>query len=349
MNALLTRPDPKRVLGTLAAACAVVALAGGLIMAMQGPGALVPAVRSFLDGSVSNSYALGITLRTMVPIMLTGLAASLTFRGGLFDVGQPGYLVAGGLAAAVAGASTPGPPLVVICAGLLAGALAGFAWAAGVAWITSLTGAAVVVVSLIAANLADGVAQLLTARVFQDPGATGVVETRAIPDRMLLPVLQPESELRAGIIVAVVLLIAVAWWTSGTVAGHRLHMFGRNPAFAALAGTPSRPYRRRLTMIGGTVCGLAGALETFAVYGRYVHGTLGGSTSPAWMGVTLAIMVPRSVLTLLPVGFLLAAMQTGFEGVQRDMGIAGSLGMVVQALILVFAAFSRRTSAAAWT
>ena len=327
------------------AASVALALAALWAFAMWGPESFRSAYQSFLDGSVSTPYAFGTTLRQMVPILLTGVAASLTFRGGLFDVGQPGYLVAGALAAAVTGSALPGPPVLVAVVSLLVGALAGTVWAAGVAWTTSLTGVAIVVVSLIAANLADGLAKLITTRVVQDPAVKSVVETRAVPEDAMLPILQSESQLRAGIVVALVVTAAVTWWSFRTTAGHRLHMFGANPEFAALAGTPPDAYRRRLTMTGGALSGLAGGLAVFDVYGRYVDGTLGGASSPAWLGVTVAIMTPRAIL-LLPVAFLLAMMQTGFEGTQRDLGIGGSLGMLIQALLLVLAALARRTPAA---
>jgi general nucleoside transport system permease protein len=327
-------------------ATAVAVVAALLLFAqLQGVGG-VAALRSFLDASVTSPYALGTTLRTTTPILLTGLAASLTFRGGLFDVGQPGYLVTGAIAAAVVGAAVPGPAPVAAGAGLLAGTLVGMLWAAGVAWTTSLTGVAIVVVSLISASLADGLTQLLTARTFQDPGVSGVVETRAVPDASMLPILHAESELRADALVALAVTAVAAWWAVRTASGHRLRMFGRNPGFAALVGTPVDSYSRRLTMVGGAICGLAGGLAIFGVYGRYVAGTIGGSTSPAWLGITVAVMTPRGVM-LLPMAFLLAAMQTGFEGTQRDLGIGGSFGMMIQALLLVLAALAGRTPAAA--
>jgi general nucleoside transport system permease protein len=335
-----------RPFAAMAMAVALVATAALLVTAEQGPGALLPATRSFLDGSMTSPYALGVTLRTAAPILLTGLAASLTFRGGLFDVGQPGYLVIGGLTAAVVGSATPGPAPLALCTGLLAGALGGMAWAAGVAWTTSLTGAAIVVVSLISANLAAGVAQLLTARVFQDPGVSGIVETRAVPGGAMLPLLEPESQLRADVLVALVVVVATTWWGARTASGHRLRMFGGNPEFAALAGTPPDSYRRRLTMVGGAICGLAGGLAIFGEYGRFLAGTLGGNSSPAWLGITMAVLTSR-FLFLLPAAFLLAAMETGFEGTQRDLGIGGSLGIVIQALLLGLAALSRRTPSAA--
>jgi simple sugar transport system permease protein len=230
---------------------------------------------------------------------------------------------------------------------MIVGSLAGAVWAVGVRWTGLAAGMNIIVISLIANYLADGVAKLLTARVVGDPDAYGVVVTRPVPADSMLPLVALQGGLRAGFVVALVVAVAAVIMLDRAVWGHRLRMFGLNPDFAALAGTEPHRYSHRVAAVGGALCGLAGALEVLSVFGRYLDGPLGGAASPAWLGVMLAVLVPRSAVLLVPGAVLLAMLQTGFTSVQRDVGVAGSLGILIQAAVLLSVAFASRARAAA--
>jgi general nucleoside transport system permease protein len=325
---------------TVALGASLLSLA--IIAALQGPGRVGPAARAFLDSVGGSQLALGDTLAAATPILLIGLGATLAFRAGQFDVGQPGQFVAGGLAAGVVGPATPGPGWLAVLAALAAGMLAGGLWAHGIARFVALTGVELVIASLVANYLADGVARLLTSTVFRDKSAYGFIATRALSPSRSLPQLVPGTGLNAGAFVALAVFAAAAWVLARTAAGHRLRLFGKRPAFAALSGTRPDRYRRRVLTLGGAICGLAGAVEVLGVLGRYLEGSLGGTDSVAWTGLTLAILVPAGIVALLPGALLLAAVATGVAGVQRELGVGAGLAMVIEATILLAVAFAGR-------
>src|SRR5581483_38212 len=95
-----------RSLLTVFGAALAVSVAG--IATVQGPGAIGPSIRAFFDGVAGDRFAIGATASTFVPILLCGLGASIAFRAGLFDVGQPAQLVIGALAAGAVAPVLPG-------------------------------------------------------------------------------------------------------------------------------------------------------------------------------------------------------------------------------------------------
>jgi simple sugar transport system permease protein len=74
-------------------------------------------------------------------LIFTGLAVAFGFRAGLFNIGAPGQMVLGAVAAMLAGLYLPGPRLVVLPLAVLAAALGGAFWGAIPGWLKARFGA----------------------------------------------------------------------------------------------------------------------------------------------------------------------------------------------------------------
>ena len=75
------------------------------------------------------------------PLVFTGLSVALAFRAGLFNIGAPGQLILGAIAAMLVGVYLPGPRGLVLPLALLAAALAGALWGALPGWLKAKFGA----------------------------------------------------------------------------------------------------------------------------------------------------------------------------------------------------------------
>ncbi|MFS8665256.1 MAG: hypothetical protein LOD84_06215, partial [Limnochordales bacterium] len=103
-------------------------LAGAALLAAAGY-SVRDAYWSLYQGAFGNVYSIADTLLNAIPLLFTGLAVALAFRGGLFNIGTEGQMYAAALATALTALALPGwPPLLLITASLLAGAAAGAAW-----------------------------------------------------------------------------------------------------------------------------------------------------------------------------------------------------------------------------
>jgi simple sugar transport system permease protein len=314
------------------------AVIAGLLALLQGPERVLPGFGAFFAGIAGNQTSLAATARYMTPILLIAVSAGISVRAGLFDVGQVGQFLAGGMAAAAVGAGVPAPgpvrAVLALCAGMLVAGL----WAWIIGYLSAETGIVLVVVSLIGNYFAEGLVRLLARTLLQDPGAFSVIATRQIPQDAWLPILVPRTSLHLGFLLAVAVAVIVWVVVRTTEAGHRLTMYGRNPRFAAIVGVDPRRYPLRVLLVSGSITGLAGAVEVLGVYHRFQDGTLGGPSSIAWTGLTAAIIVPAGLLVMVPVSLFLAALTTGLAGVQREIGITSGLGTLVQGLLIVVAA-----------
>src|SRR5207244_4849002 len=98
------------------------------------------ALAALLRGAFGDAHAWGGTLAKATPILFTGLAVAVAFRGGLFNIGVEGQLYLGALAAGVAGHALALPAALHLPVALLAGLLAGMAWALPAALLKSRRG-----------------------------------------------------------------------------------------------------------------------------------------------------------------------------------------------------------------
>ncbi|MFM7343132.1 MAG: ABC transporter permease subunit, partial [Betaproteobacteria bacterium] len=83
-----------------------------------------------LQGAFGSVFAWSETLTRAIPLMLTGLAATVAFKARLFNIGAEGQLYAGALAAVAVGGlhgteGLPGPVWVLFPLMMLASAVAG--------------------------------------------------------------------------------------------------------------------------------------------------------------------------------------------------------------------------------
>lgn len=75
------------------------------------------------------------------PLIFTGLAVAFGFRAGLFNIGAPGQIIVGAIAAMLVGVYMPGPSWLVLPLTVLAAAFGGGLWGAIPGWLKARFGA----------------------------------------------------------------------------------------------------------------------------------------------------------------------------------------------------------------
>ena len=148
------------------------------------------------------------TLSASSPLVLTGLAVAVGFKGGLFNIGGTGQVLVGGFIAALAGSVVAHQPAVVavtiaILAGGLGGALYGFLPGA----LKAFTGAHEVVSTIMLNSLAAFVIVGLVNDIFKITGPT--FARTADVGNAALPILFGRTG-NLGIVITVV-LVALTW------------------------------------------------------------------------------------------------------------------------------------------
>ena len=213
-------------------------------------------------------YLLGATIRVSTPLIFCAMAGLISERSGVIDIGLEGKMLAAAFAAAVIAAVT-GSPWEGLAAAALVGALMSLLH--GFACITHRGDQ---VVSGVAINIiAVGVTVVLGHAWYQRGGETPQLEAAQRFMPLILPgtenigrlpllgplyvkVLSGQSLLTY---IAFLLVPAVAWLLYRSRFGLRLRAVGENPSVVDTAGISVTFLRYRAVVIGGILCGFAGA------------------------------------------------------------------------------------------
>ncbi|AEB10967.1 ABC transporter permease [Marinithermus hydrothermalis] len=94
-----------------------------------------------LFGPVLSLSGIFQSLLLATPLIFTGLAVAFGFKAGLFNIGAPGQLTMGAIAAMLVGVYLPGPRVIVLPLAIAAAAAGGALWGAIPGWLKARFGA----------------------------------------------------------------------------------------------------------------------------------------------------------------------------------------------------------------
>ncbi len=315
MSAILRRTGLALLGPVLAIVVALVISAGVIALIGENPLTALEVMVDLGDTPSQQTQSIVVILNRAVPLFLAGLAVSIAFRMGLFNIGVEGqYRLAAILAAAVGGAvALPGPlhVLVIVAVAVVVGAL----WAGIVAVLKVTRGVSEVISSIMLNFIALGLASyLLTGPLRGSEAGASIVTTTPIPESGWFPGLnglltglglaEPRTQLYGFLLVAVVVGVAVAVLLKRTRFGFDLRASGLSPSAASASGVDARRMVLKTMLLSGAVAGLIGMpdlLGSTHVYGTQFTGGLG------FLGIAVALLGRNS-----PVGIALAALLFAF-------------------------------------
>jgi simple sugar transport system permease protein len=267
------------------------------------------------------------------PLILTGLAVAIAFRGGVLNIGADGQFLAGAVAAAIVGVTmTPHTKLVALPLALALGACGGGVWALIAAYLRTRF-RVLEVISTIMLNFvaAYGVSYLVRGPLQE---STHIYpQTEMIAPAAQLPRLMPGTRLHGGIILAILLAIAAWWIIRFTAAGFRLRATGANPFAAQSAGQIDTTRVTTMAFLAsGMLAGLAGAIEvcgvTFALYENLSPGY-------GYTGIAVALLANLNPLWVIPTGLLFGALEGFASALQRNANVPSTVATVIEALLIL--------------
>lgn len=302
------------------------------------PRAIAQALRAGRASEVAAAFIpLSETLVATTPLMLAGLGIALAFRAGLFDIGGQGQLILGAVGATIAGFSFHTLPAVVhLPLAILTGAAFGAAWGFIPGILKARTGAHEVITSMmlnyVGLNL---LTWLLTTEFIQAPPRDQAI-SRTVAEAARLPHLAGASlRMNAGIILAVLLVLGVAWLLGRSTLGFRFRMLGANRDAARVAGVAVERHFTFAMSMAGMLVGLAGAVMVLGLDYR-LSPIYGGTTG--FDGITVAILGRGTPLGVALSALLFGAFTAGGRTMQVNTSIPLYLVQVLQAVLVLFVA-----------
>jgi general nucleoside transport system permease protein len=273
------------------------------------------------------------TLVRATPLLFAGLAVAIAFRAGILNIGAEGQLIVGAAAAtAVAVALPPSFGLFGVALALLAGVVFGGAWAAIAAVLRVRFGVLEVISTIMLNFIAMHATGFLVRGPLQEPSR--IFPQSALIDQALrLPRLMPGTRLHAGVALAVITALALAWFLRATASGFRLRMTGANPDAARSAGLINVS---RVTMsafvVSGALAGLGGAVEvtgvTYALYENLSPGY-------GYTAIAVALLARLNPASAIGAAVVFGALQAGAAAMQRDAQVPAVMVTVVEACVIL--------------
>jgi simple sugar transport system permease protein len=296
------------------------------------------ALFGLLRGSLGTANGWNETLKHTTPLLIAGLAVFIALRAGLFNIGAEGQLLVGALAATAVALRVPSGLGTVLS--VLAGTLAGAVWAYPAGWIKAHRNGHEVITTIMLNNVAVALAVGLVAGPLKNK-ATSSTSTDVVSEATWLPFLYQDPPLRVSAVLpfAILLVWGVAVWVKRTVAGYELRATGANPRAASTAGIEVKRVTVRAMCLSGALAGLAGALQMLA----YEHNFYAGFSSGfGFDALGVALLAGGSAWGVVPAAFGFGILAKGTTSIQVLGVPKGLSGILLAALIIVFAAYRYR-------
>jgi ABC-type uncharacterized transport system permease subunit len=320
----------RRLLESFAALGAALVVSG-IVILLSGGNPLV-AFGALIEGAFGSLDSLSELGVKTCPLLLTGLAITVAFRAGVWNIGAEGQLAIGAMAMAGLGThvgAVPGPAALIL--DIAAASLAGALWAA-IAAVLKVHRNVNEIISTIMLNF---IALSLISYLVQGPlmeAGGRYPQTDAIDVALWMPRLAP-YRIHAGLLLGLLLALGVRFLLFRTVAGLEMRAAGLNAAASRLAGIDVDRRIMMALILSGALAGIAGAVEVSAVTRRmYEH------FSPGWGFTAIAVAL---LGRLHPAGVVVAALffgalDAGSNAMQRTAGVSSVLVSVIQGTVVVF-------------
>lgn len=313
--------------------------AGALLMAVTGNNPLA-GYQYLFAGGLRSVERIGNTLATATPLIFTGLSVAFAFRTGLFNIGASGQMLFGGFCATFVGLTVDLPKPLLVPLVILAGFAAGALWALVPGLLKARFNVHEVVSTIMLNWTAYWIVYNAVPAYLKGPYLE--TESRPLPHEATLRItwlteLFDGSYINLGIVLAVLMVIAVAFIIGRTTLGYELKAVGFNRHAAEYAGMAVGRNIVLSMLISGGLAGLAGVAQ---YTGNAVNIQIGHLPNQGFDGIAVALLGANN-----PYGVMLAAIFFGMlyagRGFMNAMeGIPPEISDTIIAIIIYFAATS---------
>ncbi|MBH0236621.1 ABC transporter permease [Methylobrevis albus] len=288
----------------------------------------------FVTGPVQDRYGVGEWLLKATPLILIAVGLTVGFRAGVWNVGAEGQLILGVIASGwLALKFGPGGSPLLLPAMIVAGGLAGAAWAAIPALLRTRFNANEILVSLMFNYVAQLWLSWLVFGMWRDPAGFNFPQSEPLAPAALYPIILEDTRLNIGLWIALAAVLAGWVLLSRSYIGFQLKVTGLSDAAARYAGFSTRRAVWLGMLAGGLTAGIAGVGE--------IAGPLGQIFPTASPGYGYAAIIVAFLGRLHPIGIvfsglLLSLLYLSGDTAQMSLGLPSSITGLFQGMMLFF-------------
>ena len=322
--------------GALVIAGAFIIVAGFASMARVSPWAMIMTLVGYTTGLVGFTEV----LVHAIPLTLLGLGIAIALRAGLFNIGGDGQLICGALVAVVLSPLFAGLGWLGLLAFLVVGFSGGAILGALVGYLRAQFGASEIIVTIMFNYIFVQLASYAVRGPLQE--ATKIFpQSFAIPGNCELPILINGTGLHAGIVVAAIATLAVAFMFARTSLGFKINVIGTSPGAALYAGLRTKWLMVVAMLFSGGLAGLAGAVEIAGLQHRLQDNFAEGF---GLSGIAVALIARLNPLAVPFAAILFGVFYAGAGALQRQVNLPFPLVYVAEAITIFAVALLHWTS-----
>lgn len=309
-----------------------------------------------IKGAFGSQAGISYTLYYATTFVFTGLAVTVAFHGGQFNIGGEGQAIMGGLGAGVAALALAAtlPAWLMLPVMVLAAALFGLVWGGIPGALQAWRGSHTVITTIMFNFIASALLGYLLVNQLKEPGNM-TPESRAFEDSARLPGVHdalawlgiewPSTPLNLSVLLAIaaaVLVWLALWKTRG---GYALRATGFSPDAAVYGGIQPKGLVVVSMAASGALAGMVGINEIAGVHGRLITDFVAGA---GFAGIAVSLIGRNH-----PGGIVLAALlfgalyQGGSELAFEISGFSRDMVFMLQGLIVLFAGAMAQVAAPA--
>ena len=328
-----TRPAP--LLSALAPALAFVVamLIGGLAVAALNVSPRT-AFMAYFVSPLSELWSIEEIVVKASPLALIATGLAFCYRANLWNIGAEGQFVIGGLAGgsvAVATHGASGFTLWILPAMLLAGLLAGTAYALVPAFLKVKLGVSEILTSLMLVYVAQLLLDYTVRGPLRDPAGYNFPQSVGFDEAARLPTMVEGGTLHAGVVISLAAVLVASVVLKRSLFGFEVRVVGASPRAARFAGFDDARLALAVFALSGAAAGLAGIMEVAGKIGQ-----LQPEISPGYgfTAIIVAFLGRLSPPAILLASFVIALTTIGGEAAQVDLRLPLDLTRAFQGLLL---------------
>lgn len=289
------------------------------------------AIGDFLLGPLTSVRRFGNVIEAMIPLIFTGLAVTMLYRAGLFNLSMEGAFFIGSVAATATSLTFNLPPFLNLLLSMFVAACAGGLVTLIPGFLKVKCHANELVTSLMLNYVCLYVGLYIITTFFYDPEMNANYSYK-FNEAVLLPRIIPGTRINTGILIALACVVLVWVVLNKTSFGYKVTLVGKNGNMAKYSGIAAGTAILGSQFLGGMLAGLGGSVDLFGMYKRFQYGALPGY---GWDGVLIAIVAYYKVQYVPLAALFLAYLRTGADIMTRNSDIPFEIVKIIQALVIV--------------
>lgn len=289
------------------------------------------AIGDFLIGPLTSVRRFGNVIEAMIPLIFTGLAVTMLYRAGLFNLSMEGAFFIGAVAATATSLTFDLPPILNLILSMFVAACAGGIVTLIPGFLKVKCHANELVTSLMLNYVCLYVGLYIITNFFYDPEMNANYSFK-FNESVLLPRIVPGTRITTGIFIALFCVVIIWLVLNKTSFGYKVTLVGKNGNMAKYSGIAAGGAILGSQFLGGMLAGLGGSVDLFGMYKRFQYGGLPGY---GWDGVLIAIVAYYKVQYVPLAALFLAYLRTGADIMTRNSNIPFEIVKIIQALVIV--------------